>query len=195
MRNFIQKGIILLLKIFRYKKILLVIIGAIAILAVFNLLKGEKVETNTAATVNGQRIQAPAAKATQEINQSFNFSIGNSKIGYTIENAQLQDEIIIKGQIAKSVIGKTFLVLNLKIRNDTKDIIEVSARDYIRLTANGNNNDKLALEIHNDPVLVQPISTKSTRLALPIKDADKNMVINVGEIEGEKRNIGINFEQ
>ena len=193
MRSFVTNGVKILPKIFKNKKTVLLIVGVIAVLVTFNILKSKSSETETANS-GDQRIQAPAVKARHEINQTFNFSIEDNKIAYTIENAELQDEIIIKGQIAKSVKGKTFLVLNLKIRNAGNEVIEVNTRDYIRLTVNDDKNDKLALEIHNDPVLVQPISTKSTRLGLPIKDTDKNLVLYAGEIEGKKKEIAVNFK-
>lgn len=193
MRGFLQKNAKFYPKIFRYKKIVLIIVGAVFILVLFNLLKGKTTETETQAKSSNQKIQAPVIKARQDINQTFSFSIGNSKITYTVENAELQDEIIVKGQIAKAVKGKTFLVLNLKIRNDSNVVVEVNSRNYIRLTINDNKNDKLALEIHNDPVLVQPISTKLTRLGFPIKDEDKNLSLYVGEIEGRKKEIVVNF--
>lgn len=175
------------------KKIVLAIVGVLLVLVAFSLFRNSGSDSQISASTNNQKIQAPSIKARRDINQTFNFSIGENKIAYTIENAELQDEIIIKGQIAKSVKGKSFIVLNLKVRNDSNEVIEVNTRDYVRLTVNGNKNDKLALEIHNDPVLVQPISTKSTRLALPIKDSDKSLNLYVGEINGEKKNIPINF--
>ena len=194
MRRFIQNTIRLILK---YKKIFAVIVVIIAVITVFNIVRGGKAETKTSSNthVQNQKIDAPQAKAKQEINQTFTFPIGEeNKIFYTIESAELQDEIIVKGQLAKSVTGKTFIVVTLKVRNDSQELIEVNTRDYIRLTLNGNTGDKIALEIHNDPVLVQPISTKSTRLGLPIKDTDQNLSLHVGEIDGEKKVIPIHFE-
>lgn len=157
------------------------------------LFKGDGQRSQLSNGFRDERVDAPKAKANQDINQTFTFLIGENKISYIIENAELQNEIILKGQIAKSVKGKTFLVLNLKIRNGSKQITEVNTRDYIRLSMNDNKNDKIALEIHNDPVSVQPISTKSTRLGIPIKDSDKDLVLHVGEIEAEKKTIPINF--
>jgi len=198
MRSFVAFAVKIIPKIFKdtlkNKKIVLLIVAVIAVILIFNLFRNKNPETQIFKRLDDQRIQAPEAKARQDINQSFIFSIGNSKILYTIENAELQDQIIIKGQIAKSVKSKTFLVLNLKIRNDSKEVIEVNTRDYVRLTTNDNKNDKIALEIHNDPVLVQPISTKSTRLGIPIKDTDKNLSLYVGEIAGKKKIISINFK-
>lgn len=192
MRSFLQKNGKIYPKIYKYKKIIIIIIAGILVLAIINLLKDDTKTVRTSG-FGDERIDAPATKAKQDLNQNFSFTIGENKIDYVIENAQLQDEIILKGQIAKSVKGKTFLILNLKIRNNTNKLIQVNTRDYVRLSMNDDKNEKIALEIHNDPVSVQPISTKLTRLALPIKDSDKNLVLHVGEIEGGKRNITLKF--
>lgn len=192
MRSFLQYKGKIYPKIYKYKKIIIIIIAVIIVLAIINLLKDDT-KTQNYSGFGDQRINAPSTKAKQDINQTFSFTIGKNKIDYIIENAQLQDEIILKGQIAKSVKGKTFLILNLKIRNNTNELIQVNTRDYVRLSMNDDKNEKIALEIHNDPVSVQPISTKLTRLALPIKDSDKNLVLHVGEIDGKKKNINLKF--
>jgi hypothetical protein len=52
----------------------------------------------------------------------------------------------------------------------------------------------LAPEIHNDPVEVQALSTKYTRLAFPIDDTYKDLTLYVGEINGHKDAIKLNLK-
>jgi len=192
MRSFVQKDGKFIAKIFKSKKIILLIISTAFVLIIFSLFK-DKAGEKQFANYTDQRIQPSVSKASQKINKTFTFSIGNTKFTYAIDSAQLQDEIVLKGQRATAVKGKTFLIINLKIRNDNKLAAEINTRDYIRLSVNGNKSDRLAADIHNDPVLVQAISAKQTRLGFPIKDNDKNLILYVGEIEGGKQEIVINF--
>ena len=110
-----------------------------------------------------------------------------------IEKAELREEIIIEGQKASAVEGRIFLILTVKATNEHNQAIEISTRDYVRASVNGNKEEWLAAGMHNDPVEVQAISTKYTRLGFPIDENDKNIVLRVGEIDGEKEEIDINF--
>ena len=61
----------------------------------------------------------------------------------------------------------------------------MNTRDYVRLTVN-NGSEWLAPDIHNDPVEIQAISTKYTRIGFPISDTDKKLKLQIGEINGDK---------
>lgn len=141
-----------------------------------------------------QRVSIKKPKAIQVINKQFLFPLKDetgkevSKIKYFIQDTQLQDEIVVKGQRATAVKGRTFLIIYLKITNDYTQDISLKSRDYVRLMLN-NSSEKLAPDIHNDPVDIQAISTKYTRLGFPINDTDQNLILQIGEINGNKQNI------
>lgn len=145
------------------------------------------------------RIKLQPIIAQTNINRGFPFPILDnngkevSKIIYTIENAELRNEIIVKGQKATAISGRTFFILNLKIKNESDKRIQVNTRDYIRLSINNNDQELLAADIYNDPVEIQPTSIKKTRIGFPINDTDKNLKLYVGEIKGEKKPIDIQF--
>ena len=140
-----------------------------------------------------------ATKASQILNKVFEFPLKDakgdaiSKIKYEIESVELQDSIIVKGQRARAVKGRTFLILNLKISNNFTQGIEINSRDYVRISING-SKELIAADIHNDPVAVQAISTKFTRLGFPINDSDKNLMLLIGEIKGKKETLKLNFQ-
>jgi hypothetical protein len=188
------KGLFRFIRKIRILLIAFILIGSIAIIFTFVNSSKPKVvaQTDSRATVAG-------AKATMEINKDFSYSIKDdkgkeiTKFKYTIENVGLHDEIIVKGQRMVAVKGKTFLIISIKLNNIYESAIEINARNYIRLSVNGDEKELLAADIHNDPVLVQAISTKSTRLGFPVNDSDKNMVLIVGEIKGDKQKIPIVF--
>lgn len=169
--------------------ILLIIIGF------FALRKSQ--QSKTVISSSG-KVVLPSPSASQTLGKSFMFSLKDgtgkevSKFKYEIGSVEKRDEIIVKGKRAMAVDGRTFLVLNIKIKNDFNRTISINAKDYIRVTVN-NTSDKFAPDINNDPVEVQPDSTKSTRLALPINDSDKNLTILVGELNGKKETITLNL--
>lgn len=147
-------------------------------------------------------ITAPNALATINLDKKFSFPLKDDKgtvvgnFDYVIQSAQLQKQIIVQGQRATAVNGRAFLILNLKITNNLKKTIQLNTRDYIRLTTASDANEQLAPDIHNDPVEVQAISTKFTRvgIALDEKDTKKTIKLKVGEIDGTKQNIDLNFK-
>jgi hypothetical protein len=178
---------------------LIIVILIVVLVAYFAINKLTKSQTGTVAGTNDQRIDIQKAKATEQVNREFLFPLKDangkvvSKLKYTIQSAELRDEIIIKGQKATAVQGRTFLILNLKITNDYNKSVQINARDYIRLISN-NSSEKLAPDIHNDPVEVQAISTKLTRVGFPISDTDINLALQVGEIDGKKDLIKLNLK-
>lgn len=173
----------------------------IAVLLVVGILTIVLRSTGSSTPVLGNgdsRVAIESAKETQKFNKSFSFPLRDgagkevSKVKYEIVNAELRNEIIVKGQRANSVKGRTFLVLNIKITNSFDKAIEITSRDYVRLIV-GDSSEKIAADIHNDPIEVQPISTKSTRLAFPIDDKKQSLQLQIGEINGKKETIALNL--
>ena len=180
----------------RFKKsyILPIILVLVIFTGIYLLTKTMNNNTSSIIGDSDQRVSLKKAKAQQLINKEFLFSLKDtkgkevSKIKYFIQDAQLLDEIVVKGQRATAVQGRTFLIVYVKITNDFSSDISLKTRDYVRLIVN-NSTEKLAPDIHNDPVEIQAISTKYTRLGFPINDTDKNLILQVGEISGNKQNI------
>jgi hypothetical protein len=178
-----------------------------AVVGVVVLIVGVLVMRNATSTTgavsvptlsNDKRITVEKPKAEQKLNKVYNFPLKDqtgkevSKFSYEIQNAELRDSILVKGQKATAVKGRTFLIINLKITNNFNKDIQLNVKDFVRLTT-GNSTEKLAPDIHNDPVDVQAISTKYTRVGFPINDTDKNLSLQVGEITGSKEVIKLSL--
>lgn len=139
--------------------------------------------------------------ATTNVNRSFAFPLRDQKgkevgsLTYNIENAELRKQIIVKGKRATAVDGRIFLIINLKLVNELNQGLDVNSRDYIRVTVNGNTKELFAPDIHNDPVEVQAISTKNTRVGIAINETDSNIELQVGEINGTKERIKLSFNK
>lgn len=179
-----------------FPTILFIVIGIVVISGVVFGTYKLVVKANSS---NTSKIEIAGAKATTSINKEYNFPLKDgkgkevSKIKYIIESADLRDEILVKGQKARSVKGRTFFILNLKIVNDFDQKIEIQTGDYIRLSVNGNKNVWIAPDVHSDPVSVQAISSKFVRIGFAINDSDKDLVLKIGEINGEKQELEIKF--
>ncbi len=195
-RNFYKK----LKGLYKHSLFLPLIIGLFIIIIASLVITGlSKSQPKTVAGTQDNKIEIQKSKASQELNKEFLFPLKDatgkeiSKLKFSIQRAEKRDEIIVKGQKATSIKGRTFLILNLKITNDYNRSIQINAKDYLRLIVN-NSSEKLAPDIHNDPVEIQAISTKFTRLGFPINDADTNLTLQVGEIDGKKELINLNLK-
>ena len=182
-------------------KLLKVSGGIIALLlSVWGIAKITQQASNSSATASDQQeITVAGPTASTQLNQEYSFPLKDGSgetvadLIYEISSAELRDEIIVKGKRARVAQGRTFLILNLKIKNDFNQAIEIDSRDYVRLIINGNEEEQLAPEIHNDPVEVQAISLKNTRLGFTIDDSFESLSLKVGEIAGDKETIDLSF--
>lgn len=180
-----------------------IIIGVIVIViaGVFVSKMTRNHSSQQVAGATAQNTQTTVAKplAQQQLNKDFDFPLKDatgktvSKIHYEIQSAEEDNQVIIKGQVATAVQGKTFLILNLKIMNSYDKDVQLNTRDYVRLIVD-NSSDKLAADVHNDPVDVQAISTKYTRIGFPIAADAKDLKLEVGEIDGPKQTIQLNLQ-
>ncbi|OGG03274.1 hypothetical protein A2W14_00340 [Candidatus Gottesmanbacteria bacterium RBG_16_37_8] len=183
------------------KKNLYIVAGAVILLIIIVVLL-----TNVAG-LTGQRLSTASNQpeiesplATEKIGRIFEFPFKDDKnnvigkVSYTIENAEIRNQIYVKGQQANALKGKTFLIVALKLKNDYKQGIKINTRDYIRLSANNNKNEWLAPNIHNDPVEVQAQSIENTRLGFIINEKDSNLLLRIGEIAGPKEEIKLKIK-
>lgn len=165
------------------------LITAVAVVILFGL---SKLISGIGGSGSVNKIEVSGAKASQVINREFLFPLRDgggenlSEIKFFIEKAELRDEIVVKGKRATSIKGRVFLIITAKITNQYRQAITMNTKDYVRLSVNGNEEEWLAPDIHNDPVEIQAISTKYIRIGFPINEKDRNLILRVGEINGEK---------
>lgn len=184
----IKKGLVLAAVL-----LILISVAAIARVRLLNF------KNSSSSSTLGDRVEIKAPLKTLNIQKEFQFPVKDAKgkevtkLKYYIDQASIQNEIIVKGQKATAVKGREFLIINLKLTNEYSAKLDINTRNYVRLSVNGNEDEWLAPDIHNDPVEVQAQSTKATRLGFPINESDTKMVLRVGEIDGEKQRVELNF--
>lgn len=180
------------------KIVLMVLIITIPLYGVSRLMVSGNNEPSD-GNKDSESVNVLGAKASQEINREFLYPLLDargdevSQLKFVVESVEKRDEILVKGQRANTVEGRTFLIMNMKITNDYDKGVEIDTRDYVRLSINGNQAEWLAPDIHNDPVEVQAISTKLTRLGFPVNDDDTDLLIQMGEVGGDKEQIPLSI--
>ncbi|HVA96388.1 MAG TPA: hypothetical protein VND99_01925 [Candidatus Acidoferrales bacterium] len=179
--------------------VVVVIIAGVVIGKFVSNQSQSSTQTLGAAANNSKQVTVAKPIAIQTLNKNFDFPLKDStgkevsKIHYQIQSAELDNQIVVQGQVATAVQGRVFLVLNLKITNNYSKSVQLNTRDYIRLIV-GNSSDKLAADIHSDPVDIEAIATKYTRLGFPIDANAKSLKLEVGEISGTKQTINLNLK-
>lgn len=181
------------------KFILPVVIGVIVLGGIISVVRS--LPNAESRPVDDAALASPDAVATLNLNREFNFPLldeSGEEAGtfqYVVESAALQKQIVVQGQRASAIEGRIFLILNLKLTNSEEQTIQLNTRDYLRLITASKPEEQFAPDIHNDPVEVQAVSTKYTRVGIAIdeEDARKLIQLKVGEIGGEKQTIDLKF--
>jgi hypothetical protein len=180
------------------------VIGLITLLAIplvllsLQLAGNSRAESTSSEAKAVTQVSGPLASAP--IDQSYQLPLRNrdgeevAQITFEIQSAEKRQDILVKGNLATAINDRLFLIINVKINNPYTQAIEIPVRSYFRLSTNGNQSEWLAPDIHNDPVEIQAISTKLTRIGFPINKSDQNLVIQFGEVKGDKQLIELNFE-
>ena len=158
---------------------------------------GNDEASKVADTTNSGSVAGAIDKT--DINKGFSVPVPNAKgeeigkLKFEIISAEKRKEILVKGQKAKAVDGRVFLIINMKIENELDKSVDINSRNYIRLSVNGNEEEWLAPDIHNDPVEVQAISTKMTRVGFPVNDDDSLLMLQIGDIKDNKEKVLLEF--
>ncbi|MBI4130452.1 hypothetical protein HY468_04000 [Candidatus Roizmanbacteria bacterium] len=180
------------------KKIVFAVIGILLLIGAIAVLVRQTSSSNASSTATPSISNNTTTKSI-DINREFLFPIKNGEseevghIKFVIEKAELLEKIVVQGKTATAVSGRIFLIVTAKLTNDLDKNIQINTRDYVRLMRNGNSQELLAPEIHNDPVEVLAISTKYTRVGFSIGSTDKDLNLLIGEIKGEKQTIPLSL--
>lgn len=172
------------------KKLFILLIALIVLIAVFNF----KIKNpSQPATVK------PKTESTQ-VDKSFEFAALNNqgkatsfKIRLKITSAERTNQVLVKDQNYTAKNNKLFLIVNLELKNDATQPLNILPGDLIRLTYNNDQDNKYAPDLHNNLVQVSAISTRIDRLGFVIPDNAKSFKLFVGELEGKKEAITVNF--
>lgn len=171
----------------------LVTISLIALLILFGASR------ILSAKINKNQKASPSQVQKVPLNKSLDFygldMQGRStkdKIKMTFISAETSNEVLVKDQTYTAKPGKAFLLVNLELQNDSTEKLNTVPGDLIRLTV-GSDDKKYAPDLHNNAVLVAPISVKNDRVGFVIDSGVKNLKLLVGELEKKKEEVEIKF--
>ena len=77
------------------------------------------------------------------------------------------------------------------MENSTSNQLTVRPVDFIRLT--DSEGRTFAPDVHNNDVVVEPISIKKTRVGFVVDENQKEFKFLVGEINGPKKEVIVRF--
>lgn len=180
------------------KVVVMILIVAIPVVVLLRIIRKPNQNTTANQSPEVAGMNSEGVMASVPINIEIPIPVKDGKgaevgvLTMSVPSAEKRDEIIVKGKKATAVEGRDFLLLNLKIVNPMDKGISINTRDFFRLNVNG-SNEWFAPEIHNDPVEVQAISTKTTRVGFPVNETDQNLILQIGQIDGEKQQVPLNF--
>lgn len=174
----------------RRKKLIIIIVLIILALAAFRFLLARRYSPST-----------PKPKVVAvSVDKSFEFpALSNqgkptgNKIRLKIAQVEKTNQVIVKDQTFTAKNNKLFLIVNLEMKNDATAPLNLLPGDLIRLTYNNDDNNKYAPDLHNNLVLISAISTKLDRVGFVIPDGARNLKLLIGELEGKKESIAVEF--
>lgn len=137
---------------------------------------------------------------TVQVDKKFTFNaVSNqgkptgAKIEFRIVDAQKTGEVLVKDQTYTAKNNKTFLIVNLELKNDETAPQNLIPGDLIRLAVAGNEDTRYAPDLHNSLVGIAAISTKTDRVGFVIAESAKSFKLFIGELEGKKEEVKLDF--
>lgn len=177
------------LRLFKFLTIVLSVL--LVCVAIFSLTKNKK----TSSQKNSLNLSEKAVPISEtKVNKSFDFLIkkgAKDKFSINIEKASLVKLVTSKGKPMVPKQGEIFLLLYLKLENNLTVGLNINSQNYFRLI--DKEGKRYAPDFYNTSLQVLPISVKSDNLGFVIKEGEKNIQIQVGEVDGEKKTVEIQF--
>lgn len=153
------------------------------------------------SNVRRQSAGASSAKTVSaSVDKSFEFAGLNNlgktqpqKIRLTIKNIDKTNQVQVKEQVFEAKNKKLFMIVNLELKNDATLALNLVPGDLIRMTVDGDAENKFAPDLHNNLVPIAPISTRIDRIGFVIPQDAKRFTLYIGELEGEKEEVAVQF--
>ena len=177
----------------RNKKTFSLLLLAVLLIVVFVVVRGRGPSKSKKDVVTQE---ATKAKASAEINKSFEFQAINiakkeKPVSFTITTIERKDEIKVKNEARRTTSDKDYLLVRIELENTQPEKLAIATADYIRLEDKAGK--KYAPDYHNGAVVIDPIAVRKDLVAFVVTKKQKDFVLYVGELQGEKQRIEVIF--
>jgi hypothetical protein len=141
-----------------------------------------------------------AQTVTYNVDKSYDFPALNNqgkattyKIKFKVTSAEKTNQVIVNDKVYTAKNDKLFLILNLELKNDASQPLNILPGDLVRIAYNGDEDNKYAPDLHNNLVAIAAISTKLDRIGFVIPQNTKDIKLYIGELEGKKETVEVHF--
>lgn len=186
--NKVKKSFIEIFK--KRKKLFLGLIFILLVLGAYRFFIAPKGSAN----------QPVAKSITVNVDKSFEFTALNNlgkpvynKIKLTVDTAEKTSQVLVREQTFTAKNNKLFLIVNLEMKNDASIPLNLMPGDLVRLTIGDDEGNKFAPDLHNNLVAISAISTKLDRIGFVIPQEAKKFKLLIGELEGKKETVQVEF--
>lgn len=169
-------------------------VGILVIIVALVIYNKTLLRKDTAGSAGAVKI------TTVKIDKGFEFPALNSqgksvkdKIRLKIITAEKTNQVLVNDKSFTAKNQKLFLILNLELKNDATQPLNIIPGDLIRIAYKGDEENKFAPDLHNNMVPVAAISTKIDRVGFVIPETIREITISIGELEGKKETVEISF--
>ena len=168
------------------------IVGIIVAIVAFSIISSNL--RNKSARGSNAKI------VTTQVNKSFDF-VGLNNAGkaqaqiikLTVTGVDKTNQVQVKEQIFEAKNQKLFMIVNLELKNDATVALNLIPGDLIRMSIDGDGENKFAPDLHNNLVPIAPISTRIDRVGFVIPQEANKFTLFIGELEGAKEEVQVQF--
>ena len=125
------------------------------------------------------------------IGRDKNGDVTNDWVELAFTKAEKTKSVLVKGKSATAKDDKYFLVLYFEVKNKSNRALYILPMDLVRLVKSEDKH--FAPSVHQSIVEVRPISTKVSNVGFVVEKNEKDFVLKVGEVGGEKNEVKVNF--
>jgi hypothetical protein len=166
------------------------LVGVVILLIGVFLVFGRSKPTTSVAP---HSVKVQVAKSYDMSALTTQGKVSTTKIKFSIDTVEKTDQVLVKDQVFTAKNNKMFLIVNLQLKNDATSALNILPGDLVRLSYGSSPDNKFAPDLHNNLVLVSAISTKTDRVGFVIPNDVRSFKIFVGELEGKKEEINVDF--
>jgi len=168
------------------------IVGVVVAIVAFSVVSSN-LRKNSAGASSAKTVTTSVEKSFEFVGLNNAGKAQAQKIKLTIANVEKTNQVQVKEQVFEAKNKKLFMIVNLEMKNDATVALNLIPGDLIRMSVAGDTENKFAPDLHNNLVPIAPISTRIDRVGFVIPQEAKSFTLYIGELEGKKEEVTVEF--